>query len=144
MGNTKVKYDITAEDILRAQRFHDEQVFYKGLMESDIVLDLILTKFNFKESTHFYKLIDGTHTKHMGYYVDKGEWVTVYEVKDNSFWVKRLKKEDFLTLYGNYIAKVQPENPEEVEIDENDALTRTIEETKIVQAIEKYNKTSQN
>lgn len=133
MGNTKVKHDISAEDILRAQRFHDEQVFYKGLMESDIVLDLILTKFDFKESTHFYKLIDGTHTKHTGYYIDKGDWVTVYEVKENSFWVKRLKKEDFLTLYGNYISMVQPENPEEVEIDENDSLTIAIEDQKTSQ-----------
>lgn len=131
--STETRYSITMEDILRAQRLHDEQVFYKGLMESDIVLDLILTKFDFKESTHFYKLIDAEYTKHMGYYVDKGEWVTIYEVKENNFWVRRLKKEDFLTLYGKYISMVQPENPEEVEIDENDSLTIAIEDQKTSQ-----------
>lgn len=131
--STETRYSITMEDILRAQRFHDKQVFYRGLMESDIVLDLILTKFDFKENTHFYKLIDGEYSKHMGYYVDKGEWVTLYEVKENNFWVRRLKKEEFLTLYGDYIAKVQPENPDEVEIDENDTLTIAIEDQKTSQ-----------
>lgn len=142
--SAETRYSITMADILRAQRLHDEQVFYRGLMESDIVLDLILTKFDFKESTHFYKLIDGECIKHMGYYVDKGEWVTIYEVKENNFWVRRLKKEEFLTLYGDYIAKVQPENPEEVEIDENDALTRAVEISKIVKSINQHVQTSQN
>lgn len=122
----KKPYEITAEDILKAQRMHDETTFYHGLMNSDIVLDLIISKFDFKDSTHFYKLDNGK----MGYYVDKDEWVTVYEVRNNNFWVKRLSKDNFLAMYGEYISMAEPESPEEAEIDENDTLLQAIEEAK--------------
>lgn len=135
-----VPNEITAEDILRAHRFHDEMVYYKGLMETDIVLDLLLTKFKFESSTHFYRLKDGK----MGYYIDKGDWVTVYEVIGNKFWVRKLAKDNFLTLYGKYISMIQPENTEKAEIDEDDTLARAVELSKIVKSIKQDLQNSQD
>lgn len=122
MGCISSRYEITAEDIFRAIEFDNRT---SGTLADNIVLNLGFTKFKLYEKSGFevYRFANGK----MGFYqeLDDG-WVKIYEVKGNSFWVKTLSKGNFLTLYGPYISKVIPENPDKIEPDETDTLTKAI------------------
>lgn len=127
MGHVGTRYQITAEDILRSIEFGRTT---SGTVENKSVLDLVVSMFDLVDrynSLEFYTFDNGK----MGVYFEKDDWVNVFEVVRNDIWYKKWKAADFYPLYAQYIRKVTPPNPDEIESDEADTLTRVIDSAKL-------------
>lgn len=127
MTNFGHRYEITAEDILRSIEFGRTT---SGTVKDKSVLDLIVSKFKLFKENNSIELYTFEHGK-MGVYFEKNGRIDVFEVFKNNVWYARLIAADFYSLYGQYIRKVTPPNPDEIETDETDALTRVIDSAKL-------------